>query len=139
MTDCARVKAETLYKLRICARYLGWLRSTPEFDNSSRSDKIPNRWTTLYGNKPFTLQNVGLPLTSGKYLLTALLELTPGVNNGFGVQPQTWTEIASYGSIVGYLNNNELRILYELSNEWVAGFRQGKVPLSKSPLELLET
>ena len=118
---------------------MGWLRATPEFDNvKSRSSDTPTRWETIYGNVAFSLSTLKLPILSGEYLLIALEEMRPFQNNGFGIQRQTWTEIANYGKIVGYLNNNELRILYELSGEWVAGYKQGLIPLSKSPLELLE-
>ena len=66
------------------------------------------------------------------------MELGAHTGNGFTILRQTWTEVANYGKIVEYLNNNELRILHQLSGEFVTGYRLGKLPLSRSPIELLE-
>lgn len=137
MTCCNTLNNIIITKIRICARYIGWLHSTPDFQSNKRED-IPTRWESKYGDTPYSIDRLELPINSGQYLLYALEELRPYNNDGMGISRQTWTEVANYGKIVEYLNNSELRILYELSGEWVAGYRSGKVPLSRSPLELLE-
>lgn len=138
MSSCNSLNNLVIWKLRVCARYFGWLHSTPDFKSSKR-ENIPTRWEQKYGKCNFDINKLDLPINSGDYLLYALEELRPFNNDGMGISRQTWTEVANYGKIVEYLNNSELRILYELSGEWVAGFRAGKTPLSKSPLELLES
>ena len=90
-------------------------------------------------NTPFSLAKLNLPIKRGEYLLDALDELGPFHLDGMaGPVQQSWTEVVCYGKVAEHLTNAELVILHALSGEWVNGFRQGKTPLSRSPIEALQ-
>ena len=71
------------------------------------------------------------------YLIESLFELGEFAQSFDGPLPQSWTEVVSYGKLNGYLTREELRVLHTLSEDWVRGYRLGKNPLSKPPIEAL--
>lgn len=76
-------------------------------------------------------------LGAGQYLLDALMEAGPTQPGAMGDQvPLEWADLHAYRECAGTVSEVwELRALYRMSREYLAGQRQGENPLGREPMD----